>query len=137
MDKLGRTGSKLQFYNGLMLLFTFFSARLVFGTYSSFCVMQDLWKACYNSVSMEKRISVGMIHVTEHSRVPSWILFSYLLSNLTLNYLNFYWFYKMIQALRKRFEPAQGKAGVAQVKQNGEGVTSSAAKATTPRRRKA
>ena len=99
--------------------------------------MQDLWKACYNSVSMEKRISVGMIHVTEHSRVPSWILFSYLLSNLTLNYLNFYWFYKMIQALRKRFEPAQGKAGVAQVKQNGEGVTSSAAKATTPRRRKA
>ncbi|KAL2207148.1 DUF887-domain-containing protein [Sarocladium strictum] len=135
MDKLGRTGSKLQLYNGLMLLFSFFTARLLFGTYSSVCVLQDLWMASNNAVSMEKRISVGMVHVTDGSRVPSWLMGSYLLSNLTLNYLNFYWFYKMIKALRRRFEPAQGKAAVASP--NGSAMATGTSKASTPRRRKA
>jgi hypothetical protein len=135
MDKLGMTGSKLQLYNGIMLLFSFFSARLVFGTYSSVQVLHDLWMASNNSVSMEKRISVGMIHVTDKTRVPAGIMIPYLLSNLTLNYLNFYWFYKMIKALRRRFDPVQDKP--VDAKPNGTVTATGTSKATTPRRRKA
>lgn len=130
------TGSKLQLYNGMMLLFSFFTARLLFGTYSSICVLQDLWMASNNPVSFEKRVSVGMAHVTQGTRVPSWILISYFLSNLTLNYLNFYWFYKMIAALRRRFEKPVDRKGV-EAKPNGAAAASGSAKATTPRRRKA
>lgn len=135
MDKLGMTGSKLQLYNGLMLLFSFFTARLVFGTYSSLQVMYDLWMARNNSVSLAKRLSVGMAHVTENTRVPTWMMISYLLSNATLNYLNFYWFYKMIKALRRRFDPIQEKA--VDTKSSGGATATGSSKATTPRRRKA
>ena len=38
------------------------------------------------------------------SHVPYWICGVYLVSNLTLNALNWYWFAKMIQTVRKRFE---------------------------------
>lgn len=40
------------------------------------------------------------------STVPTWLGLAYLASNMTLNSLNCYWFYKMIQALAKRFQPA-------------------------------
>ena len=39
--------------------------------------------------------------------MPVWAALSYLSSNLTLNFLNFYWFFKMVRAVRKRFEPSQ------------------------------
>jgi hypothetical protein len=91
--------------------------------------------ASNNSVSMEKRISVGMIHVTDKTRVPAGIMIPYLLSNLTLNYLNFYWFYKMIKALRRRFDPVQDKP--VDAKPNGTVTATGTSKATTPRRRKA
>jgi hypothetical protein len=40
--------------------------------------------------------------------VPLWLAGCYLLSNLTLNSLNWYWFGKMIETLRKRFDPPLG-----------------------------
>ncbi|CCE28339.1 uncharacterized protein CPUR_01814 [Claviceps purpurea 20.1] len=42
MDKLDMTGSQAQLYNGFLLLFTFFSCRLVYGTYQS---VQYIWRA--------------------------------------------------------------------------------------------
>ncbi|KKY18346.1 hypothetical protein UCRPC4_g05028 [Phaeomoniella chlamydospora] len=44
-DKLGLTGSKLQWYNGMCLLATFAGCRLFWGTYQSFRVYQDIWEA--------------------------------------------------------------------------------------------
>lgn len=129
------TGSKLQFYNGLMLLFSFLSARLVFGTYYSLQVLHDLWMASNHRVSAEKRVSVGMVHVTDQTRVPAWIMISYLLSNMTLNYLNFYWFFKMIKALRRRFDPVQTTP--VDTKPNGTATATGSTKVATPRRRKA
>lgn len=41
--------------------------------------------------------------------VPLWLALTYLLSNLVLNALNFYWFSKMIDAVRKRFVPPKEK----------------------------
>lgn len=38
------------------------------------------------------------------SHVPWWIIAVYLVSNVTLNALNWYWFGKMIETVRKRFE---------------------------------
>jgi hypothetical protein len=46
-DKLNLTGSKIQWYNGIILLATFFSCRLVWGTYQSVPVYQDVWAAIH------------------------------------------------------------------------------------------
>lgn len=44
-DKLGMTGSKLQLYNGIALLVTFFGCRIVWGTYQSIMIYSDIYRA--------------------------------------------------------------------------------------------
>ena len=39
--------------------------------------------------------------------VPVWLAVTYLGSNIVLNSLNFYWFGKMIETVRKRFRPPE------------------------------
>jgi len=95
MDKLQMTGSLLQLINGLCLLAVFFGCRLVFGTYSSYRVACDIYSAWANPP--EDMIIQGQ-------QIPTWLAITYALSNFTLNCLNFYWFSKMIDALRRRFE---------------------------------
>ncbi|KAI9823562.1 MAG: hypothetical protein M1819_001169 [Sarea resinae] len=46
-DKLNMTGSRPQWYNGIFLLATFFSCRLVWGTYQSAWVFTDMWRAVH------------------------------------------------------------------------------------------
>ncbi|GAB0138232.1 hypothetical protein EsDP_00006471 [Epichloe bromicola] len=105
MDKLGMTGSRAQLYNGFLLLFTFFSCRLVYGTYQSVRVFGDIWAAMDNNPSVASLNSATMGFANEASTVPVWLGAIYLASNLTLNGLNFYWFIMMVKAVRKRFEP--------------------------------
>lgn len=67
--------------------------------------------------------------------VPIWLAVTYLSSNVVLNSLNFYWFGKMIETVRKRFEkkkPDEGKDGVE--KQDAAAVADG--KRETMRRRK-
>ncbi|KAI9809400.1 MAG: hypothetical protein M1826_003913 [Phylliscum demangeonii] len=45
-----------------------------------------------------------------HFVVPLWLALVYLLANVVLTSLNFYWFNKMIDAVRKRFQPAPAPA---------------------------
>lgn len=105
-DKLGLTGSKIQLYNGIMLIATFFSCRLVYGTYQSTRVFGDIWAAVNSPTDPHTTAETDvMMFVTESSRVPVWLGVVYLGSNITLNTLNFYWFFKMIEAVRKRFVP--------------------------------
>jgi hypothetical protein len=117
-DKLGMTGSKAQLYNGIMLIFTFFSCRLVWGTSQSVVVFRDIWMALHNdhayapsvsdvskNISLPIRYESTMQFATESSAVPLWLAVVYLGANLTLNSLNFYWFVKMVQAVQKRFDP--------------------------------
>ncbi|KAI6248763.1 hypothetical protein HI914_02327 [Erysiphe necator] len=128
-DKLGMTGSKAQLYNGIILLFTFFCCRLLWGTYQSIRVYQDIWAALHyqpqmnniNSNTFSNDIvdtlemapkqtsnSIHQIHLMGYSYsqyTPVWLSLIYLGSNLVLNFLNFYWFRLMIATLRKRFEP--------------------------------
>jgi hypothetical protein len=44
--------------------------------------------------------------------VSLWLALAYLGSNVILNALNWYWFGKMIEAIRKRFDPPFGTRGV-------------------------
>jgi hypothetical protein len=127
-DKMDMTGSKAQLYNGIALLATFFSCRLVWGTYQSVRVYQDVWKAVHHSpiggsINMDAinngtasgyEASHGQSAAPIHNSVmqfagpefvPLWLAFTYLGSNIVLNTLNFYWFGKMIETVRKRFQP--------------------------------
>lgn len=122
------TGSKAQLYNGILLLITFFSCRLVWGTYQSVRVYQDVWKALHhvpatanvnynllNTSSTAQQeaaagksaipIHAGVMQFAGEEFVPLWLAFTYLGSNIVLNTLNFYWFGKMIETVRKRFQP--------------------------------
>ncbi|KAI9811746.1 MAG: hypothetical protein M1827_005291 [Pycnora praestabilis] len=142
-DKLNMTGSRAQLYNGLILLATFFSCRLVWGTYQSVRVYQDVWAALQMpgaaamnaSVSNNSTIPAGAAGATAAATaaattttitstmkqsldpnleimrfageqvVPVWLAMIYLGSNIVLNTLNFYWFGKMIETVKKRFQP--------------------------------
>ncbi|RDA82692.1 hypothetical protein CP532_3738 [Ophiocordyceps camponoti-leonardi (nom. inval.)] len=105
MDKTNMTGSRAQLYNGYILLFTFFSCRLVYGTYQSILAFRDIWAAVDITPNATSRDTAVMMFATDRSAIPYWLAAIYLASNLTLNGLNFYWFVMMIKAVRKRFQP--------------------------------
>ncbi|KAF2706948.1 DUF887-domain-containing protein [Pleomassaria siparia CBS 279.74] len=126
-DKLNMTGTKLQFYNGITLLFTFFSCRLMWGSYQSIRVFYDVYRAFkaghisldgeapqfgkLNNGTTGLGLSSEESEITRfanESSVPIWLAACYLGANFTLNGLNWYWFGKMIETLRKRFDPPFG-----------------------------
>ncbi|KAL2261549.1 hypothetical protein VTK26DRAFT_3925 [Humicola hyalothermophila] len=117
-DKFNMTGSKPQLYNGIALLATFFCCRLVWGTYQSAVVYVDMWHAVRRAPSPEYLAAAFadpatasdpdanlMFFSRDAGPVPLWLAATYVASNLVLNSLNWYWFFKMIRAVRKRFEP--------------------------------
>lgn len=159
-DKLGLTGTKLQLYNGFALLFTFFSARLVYGTYQSYQVFTDIHAALGSHPTLPDLAAAAangtepltdvLRFATATTTVPAWLGVAYLASNCVLNFLNFYWFFKMVSAVRRRFTPAAdaapekldrpqlvaaaGAHAVSSARISDEGSPTAAAK---PRRRKA
>jgi hypothetical protein len=135
MDKLNMTGTRAQLYNGILLLSSFFVCRLLYGTYQSFRVLRDLWWALGSTPSAEKMGSAVMSFVSRDSTVPLWAALSYLLSNLTLNFLNFYWFYKMIGAVQKRFDHPKEPSTEAKIDLST--VNSQPTGTSKPRRRRA
>jgi hypothetical protein len=123
-DKLNMTGTTLQFVNGIVLLFTFFSCRIVWGSYQSIRVFTDIYNA-YTAGAVTRsdpgfgKLSEGttvgnagfkhdVLQFAEGQTVPLWLVTAYLASNLILNSLNWFWFGKMIETLRKRFDPPFG-----------------------------
>ncbi|KAF2642764.1 DUF887-domain-containing protein [Massarina eburnea CBS 473.64] len=122
-DKLNMTGSALQLYNGILLLCTFAGCRLGWGSYQSVQVFSDVYRAIIagDSVLTYADAELGklsndtavdstseMMRFAGNRVVPLWLAGCYLLSNLTLNGLNWYWFGKMIETIRKRFDPPLG-----------------------------
>jgi len=112
------TGSRAQLYNGILLLVTFFGCRLVWGTYQSIRVYQDVWAALHTPGTLvasnpgltsatEKSVDAGaeMMRFAGDRTVPIWLACTFLGSNVVLNTLNFYWFGKMIETVKKRFQP--------------------------------
>lgn len=128
LDKIDMTGSRAQWYNGMMLLFTFFSSRLVWGTWQSAIVYMDMFKALrqtwYSPSSVlgifQARATTASIACSDETclranaevykfadyaagGVPMWLVITYVVSNLVLNSLNYFWFSKMIETVMKRF----------------------------------
>ena len=124
LDKCGKTGSRIQLYNGILLLSTFFGARLLWGTYQSLRVYQDVWAGVHfdtadpnvdNNILVQAwrngTAGTGDMRFATGENVPDWLGAVYLGSNLVLNALNYYWFGAMVRAVRKRFEPKKGSKG--------------------------
>ena len=132
------TGTRAQFYNGLLLLATFFTCRLVFGVFHSYCAMVDLFWAVQTPPSLEKLGTGSMIFITQATPAPLWVALSYLGSNITLCFLNFYWFWKMLAAVRKRFVPSkEPKELVTEAEVDLSSVASGVMNQQQPKRRKA
>ncbi|KAF8334217.1 TLC domain-containing protein [Cantharellus anzutake] len=97
LDKLGMTGGFFQLINSAVLLVSFFGARLVFGTYSSYEFINT------------------MQELKANHQISTIFYAAYLFGNVSLNLLNWIWFFKMIKALRKRFskttEPRRNGTG--------------------------
>lgn len=99
-DKLNMTGSKPQLYNGVLLLTVFFFCRVVWGPYQSIKVYRDVYNAYMNPpLTREEGIPI-----------PTWLVLVYLGSNILLNSLNYYWFSRMIETVRKRFSEPKVEA---------------------------
>lgn len=120
-DKLHMTGSRAQWYNGILLLASFFSCRLLWGTYQSIRVYQDVWAglhykelhgAASAGVGGRDNWEAGIMRFAKEGSVPTWLACTYLGSNIVLNTLNFYWFGKMIETVKKRFRGPQTKGPV-------------------------
>ena len=54
--------------------------------------------------------------------MPAWLAIVYLSSNVVLNTLNFFWFGKMIETIRKRFAESKDKTGRRKSEDKEEGV---------------
>ncbi|KAI9846702.1 MAG: hypothetical protein M1837_003757 [Sclerophora amabilis] len=131
-DKVNMTGSKAQWYNGIALLASFLSCRLLWGTYQSVRVYQDVWAALQapgpdplSSMSSDQLLLITnpdlkIMKLSGPQVVPLWLSITYLGSNIVLNTLNFYWFGKMIETVRKRFEPPKEAKIKAASNENGK-----------------
>jgi len=116
------TGSRLQLYNGIALLVTFFGCRIVWGTYSSILIYSDIYKALTTSAlsPVASLLDDGKCDGNASSLsgpgceigdLPMWLVTVYLVGNTALSLLNFFWFNQMVKAVRKRFVP-QGEKQV-------------------------
>ncbi|KAF2019009.1 DUF887-domain-containing protein [Aaosphaeria arxii CBS 175.79] len=130
-DKLNMTGSKIQLYNGIALIATFFGCRIVWGTYQSILIYSDIYKALTYSPQLDmlgaiveeptcianaSGVGAGGIASCELGELPTWLVYVYLIGNTALTLLNFYWFSQMVKAVKKRFPAEEGKQSATQVK---------------------
>jgi hypothetical protein len=123
MDKLHRTGSRAQLVNGIVLLTTFAGCRLLWGVYQSALIYNDVWQAWHATTPFATRCSAffratrlgALVEVPLACRVlPTWLGVVYVGANTVLTLLNFYWYSKMVKAVRKRFKPARKAGGTAE-----------------------
>jgi hypothetical protein len=116
LDKFGLTGSTAQLINGILLIGSFFGARLVWGVYQSYLIYNDVWMAWHmqstdalasTCAKIFKSTRLGTVIDTPlKCRVlPTWLGVLYIGANTALTLLNVYWFSKMVVAVRKRFVP--------------------------------
>ncbi len=116
------TGSRLQLVNGITLLVSFFCCRVLWGNYQSLRIYSDVLTALQSSnveVPVASNVDVFDYHHPDMKinlaadkvmmRLPMWLVFLYLGSNTLLNFLNIYWFGKMVQTVMSRFQPKDDK----------------------------
>ena len=110
------TGGKAQLINGIALLITFSGSRLIWGTYQSVQVYQDLAHVLRTRESEPQSWFDGskVVGYSDQPVLPLWLAYSYLISNTLLTVLNFYWFWRMIDTVMNRFRsPRDNRAKLA------------------------
>lgn len=110
------TGGYIQLINGVALLITFGGSRLVWGTYQSVKVYQDLAHVLRIPASEAKSWFRGseVMRYSGQDGLPLWLAYTYLASNALLTVLNFYWFWRMIATVLSRFRsPRENRAKLA------------------------
>jgi hypothetical protein len=113
-DKVGMTGSTVQWYNGVVLIIMFFSCRLVWGCWVTVHFFGDVWRTLRAGPMTAAEVGKLGEGMAVQNSLPLWMAVLFCVGNLGLTGLNFFWFSKMIEAVRKRFRPEQGGT-----KQNG------------------
>lgn len=115
-DKCNMTGGKAQLVNGIALLATFFGSRLVWGTYQSVMVYRDILAVLQHSAidgGLGSKAGIGgesgVMRFSEGRVLPMWLAYTYLGSNSLLTVLNFYWFWRMVETVTKRFRSPSDK----------------------------
>ena len=83
------TGTTAQWINGVILVTTFGTSRLLWGTYQNIHLYKDMWEMYKEPGGLP---------------VPPWLALVYVAASTTLTGLNVWWFEKMIRTLRARFE---------------------------------
>ncbi|KAJ7085790.1 DUF887-domain-containing protein [Mycena belliarum] len=105
LDKTNRTGSTFQLINGVFLVATFFSVRLLYGGYTSYQFFQTLY--------------------TGRHKIPPIAIVLIGTGNVLLQGLNWFWLGKMIASLRKRFAHPKVANGQISALRNGHKPKSS------------
>lgn len=80
----GTISDKVVVINGLALLITFFSVRIVWGFYAAFSVAYDIWRV--------------------RAQAPPFLAFTVLFLNASLDSLNVVWFLKMFKIAKKKIQ---------------------------------
>lgn len=102
------TGSDFQWYNGIVLLFSFFSVRLVWGIWQTCHFVWDSIRVLkgypgFEPLTFFPSLPLELHPYASNKPLPAWIFACFALSNVVLNILNIFWFVKMIDAVFKRF----------------------------------
>lgn len=96
----GTIPEKIQIINGVLLMTTFFSARILWGFYQAYKVLMDL-------LYLQSPITEGtMMPPVSH---PWWVPVAVLGSNVSLDILNVYWFSKMVRIVKRRIAAEKRK----------------------------
>jgi hypothetical protein len=67
---------------------------------------------CVNEACARANAEITKFKEYTAGGVPTWLVATYVGSNLILNFLNFFWFSKMVETVLKRFRtPAEGQKG--------------------------
>lgn len=94
-------------------------------------MFQDVWAALHFDPLARSSKAVFLEPEAERAEImrfagdydmPAWLAVVYLSSNVVLNTLNFYWFGKMIETIKKRFAESKDKKGGRKREDQDEGV---------------
>lgn len=90
-------------------------------------VYQDVWAGLHHagfptSERLDDVAAADVMQFAKEGSVPVWLACTYLGSNVVLNTLNFYWFGKMIETVKKRFRTPRAEGSTAAAATAGQHV---------------
>lgn len=77
---------------------------------------------CVNEACVRANVEITKFKEYTAGGVPTWLVLTYVGSNLILNFLNFFWFSKMVETVLKRFRTPAESAAAAEKKGKKEPV---------------